>query len=652
MPDLNPVSFIEYDGNNSSVVAYVVPFKFFRIEHLEVTVTTAAGVVSHLSPITGFNVTGAGADAGGLLLTVAAVAVSSTIRIDRNTPMENPYEWENGENWEGRTLENNFDWIAMASMDANRRAVDAENRSLRVPAGETLAVLPAAADREGLILGFDGAGERKLYTPAEVAALADDEIEAYAIRAENAADAAEATLILPGPFKNDKEAHANGVVVGGRYLKSDGTRATRVIPTIGYIAAHGSSSFLGSQYLPGANLRQFKGESMIHWALAMLRHPIGYVRHPSGQYHFAGSGSFLETYLLPGNMLDICISRCNETGVACLIVVQTGRNDNAAEDSNTDYIIGMIREQVRRIHAAGHWALIMEDQPRLYDDGSVTLPDERRVLTGRNRINDALGDICADFGCLRAFTRNIGEDPTKPGYVLPGKVDTDRPGHAQVAQATDLGSALYRVLLEQVPFVRAGYNLYDLRAAAINSNWQFAGNAGGGGRPDGWTGSSSTDVAQSFAMVNYDDFATTGRRWARITQTNANLGSEFFTWSYQANIAAGYAQGDILQMVMDARFPDGTGFNIAAVAIEFHWASPYQEASGGMPILPLPSPPIKIVRPRGTVIIRSMPEALPAGVTAINVGIRIYGNGIVDIGSPMILKNLHTTFAPHFPAIP
>jgi hypothetical protein len=452
-----------------------------------------------------------------------------------------------------------------------------------------------------------------------------------------------------GPFKNDKEAAANGIAVGDWYLGNDGRTRQRRIPTIGAVAPFGSSSMIGSNYVPGSNLRNFYGESMVDQALAQLRHPVGYVRSATGQYHFATAGALLETQLTGGGALDVCLDRCDASGVVCLVICQIGRNDIAATGANADNCIALIEAMIERIHTRGHWALVVDDQPRLYNDGSVTPPDERLVKILQDRVNDAVPAVCARFGALHASVRHVGEDSTNRGYVLAEKVDTVRPGHAKVAQGMDLGSVLYRVMEEEVPFVRAGTDLWDLQAYNILTNFRFTGSGGGGGRPDGWSGTQfGGDMTQAFSMVNYDDFATTGRRWLRGTNANGNTGGEFFYLTLQASLA-NFVAGDVIQFACDLRFHTDTSFAIGAVGILVSWSSPYGEATAGLPGYALPSPPTVIPRTRNTMLLRTMPETMPSGPTAINVQIRSYGNGPFDVGSPMVLKNAHEVFAPHFP---
>lgn len=191
------VSSISYDGNNSTVTAYTVPFKFFAASHLTVVVTDEDGVETELALTTGFTATGAGVDAGGALLTVAAVPVTSTISIKRNTPMTNPYDWSDLAAWTAATLENNFDWLTMAAMDSNRRASEAEARALRVPSPDTVDEL-TTAQRSGKFVGFNDDGELALKTADEILA-----------ESAGGLDLSIGTVIT-GPVGTDAEASISG----------------------------------------------------------------------------------------------------------------------------------------------------------------------------------------------------------------------------------------------------------------------------------------------------------------------------------------------------------------------------------------------------------------------------------------------------------
>ena len=105
---------VSYTGNNSTVTAYTVPFKFYAASHLLVTkIVTATGVETVLAPTSGFTATGMGNDAGGSIKTVAAVDNTHTIRIERQIPLTQLTVFSEGQRIPNKVLEKSLDWAAM-----------------------------------------------------------------------------------------------------------------------------------------------------------------------------------------------------------------------------------------------------------------------------------------------------------------------------------------------------------------------------------------------------------------------------------------------------------------------------------------------------------------------------------------------------------
>jgi hypothetical protein len=78
-------SSVEYSGNNSTVVAYVVPFLFYKAQHLEVVAIDDEGEETLLELTSDFTVTGEADEDGGTLTTVEAWDNTHTIRPDRRS---------------------------------------------------------------------------------------------------------------------------------------------------------------------------------------------------------------------------------------------------------------------------------------------------------------------------------------------------------------------------------------------------------------------------------------------------------------------------------------------------------------------------------------------------------------------------------------
>jgi hypothetical protein len=118
------ISSVSYAGNNSSVIAYAVPFLFYKQEHVEALVIDADGVETELNLTSDFTVTGEGDEDGGTLTTTAAWDSSHTITIRRSAPILQPFVFEEGQRLGMKTLEKALDWITMHVQKAIRIASD------------------------------------------------------------------------------------------------------------------------------------------------------------------------------------------------------------------------------------------------------------------------------------------------------------------------------------------------------------------------------------------------------------------------------------------------------------------------------------------------------------------------------------------------
>lgn len=171
-------SLIDYWGNGSTTVGYVVPFRFLSAAHLVVTVEHEGVEVANLEHQAGFTIVTEGEDAK--VKTTTPVSTSHKLVIRRNTPLVNQFEWENAATWRGETLERNFDWAVMAAIDANRRAEEAllsnYGATLRGPVGEKISQLPSSGQRASKVQAYDSNGAPALKSPAELWSEADTEI--------------------------------------------------------------------------------------------------------------------------------------------------------------------------------------------------------------------------------------------------------------------------------------------------------------------------------------------------------------------------------------------------------------------------------------------------------------------------------------------
>lgn len=186
-------SAVEYEGNDSTSTAYVVPFLFFSNAHLKVTVTDADDVATVLALTTDYAVTGANNPSGGTVTTMEAYDDTHTVRIERVVPVTQPFVYEEGGRLPMKTLEKNFDTLAMQVQQLHR-AVD----EIELMPGPTGATGPAGAD------GADGAEPT---TESVLALLEGAELPVVAI---DLGDASALTLAT-GRLSGDG---AGGAVVG------------------------------------------------------------------------------------------------------------------------------------------------------------------------------------------------------------------------------------------------------------------------------------------------------------------------------------------------------------------------------------------------------------------------------------------------------
>jgi hypothetical protein len=155
----NDTSRIQYNGNNSTVNAYAIPFPFFENGHIRAVVTNSAGVDTELvfgsSSITGFTLTGVGNASGGSLRTVAAVPSSSKVTIFRNVPATQTTSYQEGGDFPASSHERALDKLTMVAQQTERLAA----RALKVPESQSTNPpdLPNAGSGSKLLASDSGA---------------------------------------------------------------------------------------------------------------------------------------------------------------------------------------------------------------------------------------------------------------------------------------------------------------------------------------------------------------------------------------------------------------------------------------------------------------------------------------------------------------
>lgn len=108
-----------------------------------------------------YTLTGLGSASGSVVFT-AAPANGTTIKVRRETSLERSTDYQENGDLLAATVNADFDRIWMAMQEVS--GVD-QPRAIRVPLGETVPDLPAAASRANMVLGFDSDGDPTVISP-------------------------------------------------------------------------------------------------------------------------------------------------------------------------------------------------------------------------------------------------------------------------------------------------------------------------------------------------------------------------------------------------------------------------------------------------------------------------------------------------------
>jgi len=115
-------STVTYAGNNSTSTPYTVPFAFFTAADLLVTRIAENGEETELTLTTDYTVSGGDAEAGatGSITTVAAIAATKSVRIDRVIELVQPDSFSDLNRFPASTVERLFDRAYMALQQQQR----------------------------------------------------------------------------------------------------------------------------------------------------------------------------------------------------------------------------------------------------------------------------------------------------------------------------------------------------------------------------------------------------------------------------------------------------------------------------------------------------------------------------------------------------
>lgn len=151
-----------YDGNNSTVTPYVIPFKFLEDGDIIVIVTDSAGDQTTLTLTSDYVVTGAGDDEGGSLVTTAAIPVDSTVTVVRRTPVTQTTQYVEADEFPAASHELAFDKVTMQNQEQDDVALHSFRLSARYDDIDPLTPVNDA------LLGLDPAGVPIFKTASEV----------------------------------------------------------------------------------------------------------------------------------------------------------------------------------------------------------------------------------------------------------------------------------------------------------------------------------------------------------------------------------------------------------------------------------------------------------------------------------------------------
>jgi hypothetical protein len=133
----------------------VFPYAYTVLQTADVTVTgELAGVVTTYSFGVHYTLSGVGTDAGSVNFLVAPAA-GTIVTSYRDSELARETDYQDGGDLQAETLDLDLNrlWLALQEIFSGGKGVP---NALRVPSPETLPPLPAAALRDGYLLGFSG----------------------------------------------------------------------------------------------------------------------------------------------------------------------------------------------------------------------------------------------------------------------------------------------------------------------------------------------------------------------------------------------------------------------------------------------------------------------------------------------------------------
>lgn len=152
-----------------TVGPFTIGFRFLDNTHLLVVRKDPSNVETTLTLGVDYTAAGAGTVGGGTLLLTAVLAAGYSLTIQRNVPLTQLADYTQSDAFPAESHEDALDKLTMIAQQIDTKA----NTSLRVPeTASTLPMLPAAAARANLLVGFDSAGNPITVAPTSGSATA------------------------------------------------------------------------------------------------------------------------------------------------------------------------------------------------------------------------------------------------------------------------------------------------------------------------------------------------------------------------------------------------------------------------------------------------------------------------------------------------
>ncbi|MBU9660886.1 hypothetical protein KTF22_03130 [Burkholderia multivorans] len=159
---------VTYDTDGATV-AFPTRFYFTEDNQVFVDKIDDSGTITSLVPGTDYTVSGAGAEAGGTVTTLAVYPRGLQLHIYRLVPVTQETQYQQNDPFPAKSTEKALDKLTMIAQQ-HGAAID---NSIRYPLSEygTDGILPPAGDRANTVLGFDPVGNKTLLPiPASVGA--------------------------------------------------------------------------------------------------------------------------------------------------------------------------------------------------------------------------------------------------------------------------------------------------------------------------------------------------------------------------------------------------------------------------------------------------------------------------------------------------